>query len=165
MQISRMYCSRCETSIYNVLVDGLRVPLVLYFVVGQPEDTGPALDVNGDGVRLPAFVREIMHDHVRIKRAELCMNCVAEIFGTPLVTAADDDMYSVEQVAETRVAVQALDDPAIAQVTRSAAALDRVFQGILVGRGAEVAPALPEPAPVARFTDPTRLPDPVDPVA
>lgn len=144
MPQSRFYCSKCKQSIYNVLTDGVRVPLVAQIVFGQPEDTGPPLDVNGSGVKVPSAVREIMQDHVPIKRMELCNNCFAETFGLELVTAQTDPMYSVEQSAETkRVVLAAVEDPEVDQVSTNQVAMERVLLAVKVGRGEEAAPALP----------------------
>jgi hypothetical protein len=95
-QLTRHYCSRCQIAIYNCMINGVRVPILLYFVIGQPDDTGE-FDVNGPGVMVPSFIREIMQSHVPVARAELCINCVSEVFGLALVTAEEDPMYSVEQ--------------------------------------------------------------------
>lgn len=144
MPQSRFYCSKCKTSIYNVMTDGIRIPLVVQIVVGQPEDTGPPLDINGPGVRVPSAIREIMQPYVPIKRLELCNNCFAEVFGLELVTARDDAMYSVEQTAETKQAVlQAVEDPDVDQVATNAVSMERVLLAVKVGRGEEPAPPLP----------------------
>lgn len=145
MPQSRFYCSKCKTSIYNVVTDGVRIPLVVQIVVGQPEDTGPALDINGEGVRVPSAIREIMQTHVPLKRLELCNNCFAETFGLELVTAQDDAMYSVEQVAETKkMVLQAIENPEVDQVATNQVAMERVLLAVKVGRGKERAPPLPK---------------------
>jgi hypothetical protein len=145
-QLTRHYCSRCQIAIYNCMVDGQRVPLLFYFVVGQPDDTGE-FDLNGEGVKVPSFIREIMQPHVPVARAELCMNCVGEVFGLALVTAKDDPMYSVEQEALTRALVSGVaTDPAIPQVQKAATTMERIFTALQVGRGAIEAPALPPAA-------------------
>jgi hypothetical protein len=142
-QLTRHYCSRCQNAIYNTIVDGKRIPILLYFVVGQPDDTGE-FDVNGPGVRLPSFVREIMQPHVPVARAELCMVCVSELFGVPLLTAEEDPLYSAEQTEETAKAVREIvSDKNTPHVTKAATAMDRVFLGLQVGRGATAAPPLP----------------------
>lgn len=142
-QLTRMYCSNCRESIYNCTIDGVRVPLVLYFVVGQPADTGPTLDVNAPGVQVPSFVRELMQPHVPTARVELCIACVAELFGTALVTAEEDPMHSTEQVQQTAKAVGAVvQDATIDEVHTSAVVLARPLLAIKVGRGAAPAPAL-----------------------
>lgn len=88
---TRIYCTRCQESVYNTVVDGQRIPIVLRLNVGQPADTGPRLDCNGEGVKLPSFVRSLMQ--TPLPRVELCMACVAAVFHTPLVTAAEDPHY------------------------------------------------------------------------
>jgi hypothetical protein len=154
-QLTRHYCSRCQIAIYNCMVNGVRVPILLYFVIGQPEDTGE-FDVNGPGVMVPSFVREIMQPHVPFARAELCINCVSDVFGLALVTAEEDPMYSVEQSDLTAIEVRSVNsDKNIPAVEKAATAMDRVFTAIEVGRGAMAAPALPPvtpPAPPAEAT-------------
>lgn len=144
-QLNRMYCSNCKTSIYNCMIDEIRIPLVLYFVVGQPGDTGPPLGINDPGVKLPSFVREIMQ--VPVARAELCMVCVAEFFGVKLVTAEEDPMYSVEQEAVTKAVVEAVvQDAEIDEVNTIAKVMERPLLALKVGRGAKKAPKLPKSA-------------------
>lgn len=140
-----MYCSNCKRSIYNVLIDGVRTPLVLYFVVGQPPDTGPPLGVNDPGVKLPSFVRAMMLPHVPAARAELCMECVGEFFGVKLVTAEEDPMYSAAQEAVTKVEVEAVvQDREIDEVNTTAKVMERPLLALKVGRGAVKAPKLPK---------------------
>ena len=142
-QLVRMYCSNCKTSIFNCIIEGVRVPLVLYFVVGQAADTGPLLDVNAPGVRVPSFVRELMQPHVPTARVELCIKCVAEIFGVALVTAAEDPMYSTEQAAATKAGIEVVvQDAEIDEVHTTAKVMARPLLAIKVGRGAAPAPAL-----------------------
>lgn len=144
-QLNRMYCSNCKRSIYNVLIDGVRIPLVLYFVVGQPSDTGPPLGINDPGVKLPSFVRAMMLPHVPAARAELCMECVAEFFGVKLVTAEEDPMYSAEQEAVTKTEVEAVvQNKEINQVDTTAKVMERPLLALKVGRGAKKAPKLPK---------------------
>jgi hypothetical protein len=151
MPQSRFYCSKCKQSIYNVLTDGVRVPIVAQIVFGQPEDTGPPLDINGPGVKVPSAVREVMQPHVPIKRLELCNNCFAETFGLKLVTAQDDPMYSVEQADETKkVVLAAIEDPDVDAVSTQAVAMERVILAAKVGRGEGKAPALPKPVKVSK---------------
>lgn len=140
-----MYCSNCKSSVYNTMIDGVRIPLVFYMVVGQPPDTGPPLGINDPGVKLPSFVRAMMLPHVPVARAELCMNCVAEVFGVPLLTAQDDPLYSREQEAETKIEVDAVvQDKTIDEVTTTAKVMERPLLALKVGRGAEKAPKLPK---------------------
>jgi hypothetical protein len=83
-QHQRMYCTNCGESVYNKMIDGVRVPLVVYMVVGQPPDTGPAVDLDvGSPVKVPSFIREIMQTPVA--RVEFCVPCFAKIFGLKLV--------------------------------------------------------------------------------
>lgn len=155
-QLNRMYCSNCTNSIFNTFVgpDGkrakegdpgaVRVPLVLQMVVGQPEDTGPILDINGEGVRVPSFVREMQMPHVPVKRVELCMICVSELFGLPLVDAQSDPMYSIEQQRATQEAVEPLlRDEKVDRVKAFGKSFERSMLAIKVGRGAVKAPKLP----------------------
>lgn len=163
-QASRMYCSKCKNSIFNTLIDGIRIPLVLYFVVGQPGDTGAPLAINDPGVKLPSFVRALMLPHVPVARAELCMTCVADVFGVPLVTADEDPMFSIEQAEITKAEVGAVvDNVAIDEVNTNAKVMERPFLAFKVGRGESVAPALPpsrQPAapPISPPIPPIRVP-------
>lgn len=144
-QLTRHYCSNCKTSIYNCTINGVRIPLVLYFVIGQPADTGPPLAINDPGVKLPSFVRAMMLPHVPAARVELCMNCVAEVFGVKLVTAQEDPMYSAEQEAQTKAEVQAVvDDKEIDEVNTVAKVMEHPLLAFRVGRGARKAPKLPK---------------------
>lgn len=153
-QLTRMYCSSCGNSIYNTFVgsdgkraaagdpDAVRVPIVHYIVTGQPGDTGPLLDSNGEGVRVTSFTREITQ--VPTARVEFCEICFAETFGLALVTAEEDPMHSTEQVQQTAKAVGAVvQDAAIDEVHTNAVVLERPLLAIQVGRGAAQAPTLP----------------------
>lgn len=97
-QVSRHLCSNCGQSVFNCLINGQRVPLVFYMVVGQPADTGEPLNVNAPGVKVPSFVRELMKPEVLTARIELCMRCLAEVFGLPLVDEAHDPMSGAGMV-------------------------------------------------------------------
>ena len=151
-----MYCSSCKNSIFNTFVgkdgkrandgdpDAVRVPLIFYFVVGQAADTGPPLGINDPGVKLPSFVRAMMLPHVPVARVELCMICVSEVFGVPLLTAEEDPLYSAEQESETKVEVEAVVQNAeIDEVATAAKVMERPLLALKVGRGAEKAPPLP----------------------
>lgn len=163
--VNRMYCSNCKTSIYNTFIgpDGkrsaegtrgaVRVPLVLYFVVGQPPDTGETLGVNDPGVKLPSFVRELMQAHVPVARVELCMLCVAEVFGTKLYTADADPMHSPEQTAVTATKLAAAITPAMPEVDKHALQMERALLAVKVGRGGAKAPKLPKPTGIGRRAD------------
>jgi hypothetical protein len=82
-QAVRHYCDSCGRSVYNVEIDGKRVPLVFYMVVGQPPDTGPVIGLNDPGIKVPQFVRELMATPTA--RMELCMECLAIALNLPLV--------------------------------------------------------------------------------
>lgn len=92
-QMSRYHCSRCKESIFNCLIDDKRIPLVFYMVVGQIPDAVEDLDVNAEGVKVPSFIREMMATPGGTQRIDLCIKCLAEVFGLDLVAAADDPMY------------------------------------------------------------------------
>jgi len=144
-----------------VTIDGIRIPLVLYFVVGQPEDTGPPFGINDPGVKLPSFIRELMQPHVPLKRVELCMVCAADIFGVELVTAQTDPMHSAEQQAESaQEAMVTLQDNTLDAVTKDSTVLARSLLAVKVGRGAVPAPPLPPPAPVPEV-EPVATPIPI----
>lgn len=77
------------------MIDGVRVPLSVYIVAGQPDDTGPQLDLNADGVRVPSFLRALTS--LPIARAELCVRCIAEVFALPLLLASEDPMGTLDE--------------------------------------------------------------------
>jgi hypothetical protein len=142
-ELSRHYCVRCETSIFNVRTDDVRVPIVFKITIGQPDDTGPKLDVNAPGVRLPSVTREAMQDHVFVKSFSLCNNCVSEVFGLPLLTAEEDPMYSQDQAeASMRSVRAAAEDAEVDELATRAISLERAILAIQVGRGAVPAPPL-----------------------
>lgn len=148
--IPRFYCARCAESVFNCIIDGVRIPIVLQFNVGQVPDSGPPLPINDPGIKLPAWIRELMQPHVADASGNLCMKCVAEVFGTPCVTADEDTMFSVEQAQLTKTIVDEVTaDPEIDQRTTNATIFERVFEAVQVGRGVKQAPPLPpqrEPA-------------------
>ena len=129
--LARHHCTRCKESVFNCVIDGKRVPLVLYFVTGQPDDTGGPLDINGEGVKLPSFVRELQHTPV--PRIELCMKCVAEVFNVPLVTAAADPLYDANN-DKIPDALQ-LTDAAISKTEMLHRMHTRALHAIAVGQG------------------------------
>ncbi|MEX1185328.1 MAG: hypothetical protein WEA80_01905 [Gemmatimonadaceae bacterium] len=119
------------------MIDGVRVPLVAYMVVGQPEDTGPVIDATDPNVKLPSFVRAIMNTPVA--RVEWCMKCLADVFGLALVTPAEDPLYSDEQVGEERKMIEALQaDLDVSSVDRAKQVYARTMTAIKVGRGVQV---------------------------
>jgi hypothetical protein len=157
-QLQRFFCSNCLRPIDEITIEGKPVPLVVYFVVGQPPDTGPPVDLDeGSGVKVPSFIREIMQPHVPTARVELCIPCVAEVFGTKLVTADADPMFSKEATRETARAIslrRVADDTARQNGERTRTSVEqhhdtvaRVLQAVKVGRGALKAPKLPKPDP------------------
>lgn len=94
-QLVRHYCSRCQQSIYNCIIDGVRVPMTIYLVAGQPDDTGDTLDLNADGVKVPSFIRALMS--LPTARVELCVRCLAEVFALPLLAAGEDPMGTLDE--------------------------------------------------------------------
>lgn len=128
--LTRNYCTGCKESIYNCVVDGVRVPLLVRITVGQPSDTGPALDINGPGVQVPSFLREIMQ--TPLARMELCVKCAAKAFGVPLVTAAEDPLYdaNLDGIPDAKQVDATL--PMVEQLHRHHA---RTLQAIYIGRG------------------------------
>jgi hypothetical protein len=145
-QVTRHFCSNCKQSVYNCMIDGVRIPLIFYFVIGQGADTGPPLDVNGDGVKLPSFIREILL--APVPRVELCIACVVKIFGLDLHTGQTDPMYSREQEALSATKIRAVvEDTSVDEVNTHAIVMERTLLAFQVGRGAVPAPALPPPAP------------------
>lgn len=161
--ISRFYCTRCTRSVYNCIIDGVRVPIVLQFNIGQIPDSGAPLDVNAPGVKVPAWIREAMQPYVPSANGNLCMDCVAEVFGTPCVDAEEDSMFSREQSELSASAAQdVVGNPEVDLVNTVAAVFGRVFEAIEVGRGAKPAPSLPpvrESAPTFVGLEGETLPD------
>jgi hypothetical protein len=141
-QHQRMYCTNCGESVYNKMIDGERVPLVIYMVVGQPPDTGPNVDLDiGSPVKVPSFIREITQTPVQ--RVEFCVPCFAQIFGLKLVTADEDPMYSKAQADENRETYNAVQmDESLPAVERSKQIHARTLTAIQVGRGAKKPPKL-----------------------
>lgn len=82
-QSQRYNCNRCGQSIFHAHVNGQRIPLVTYVVVGQPEDTGPPVDLSA--VAVPQWIRELLV--APTPRLTLCIACVAIVFRTPVVPA------------------------------------------------------------------------------
>lgn len=152
--LNRQYCTRCKESVFNRLIDGVRVPLVFYFVVGIPDDVGE-VDINAPGLKVPSFVREIMQ--TALPRIELCMQCVAEVFGVALVTAAEDEMYD----ANNNKIADALElgDANLPKVEMFARMHHRVLHAIAVGQGRATVEDLPP-----EYRAPTSAPPP-DPAA
>lgn len=134
MPVTRHVCTGCQTSIYNVIVDGVRVPIVVNLWAGQPEDTGPILDLNAPGVKVPSFLREMMS--TPLATAELCVVCAAKAFGVPLVTAEDDPM----QGAGADVTLPT-ERGAMSEVERRAVMQERTLVALQVARGEAEAPA------------------------
>jgi hypothetical protein len=93
-QVARHYCTRCGQSIYNCVIDGVRVPLLAYLVVGQPADTGPTIDLNAPGVKVPSFVRTMLAADT--PRVEFCMQCLADVLGQPLIEWSLDPALDAE---------------------------------------------------------------------
>lgn len=145
MPLQRYYCMSCRESIYNKTLNGVRIPLIFYFVLGQPDDTGPALDVMAKDVAVPSFVREFFHPDLPNQPVELCIPCVALLFGLKVYTPDKDPMHSPEQMRDTSNELKALKanttDPA---VDRRHAIFGRVLTGIKVGRLAMKPPKLPK---------------------
>lgn len=135
--LTRIACTRCKQSVYNCFVDGpdgvpLRVPLVIRMNIGQPEDTGPRVDVLAENVRVPSVVRELTLSP--LGRIEFCVKCFGEVFGLPMVTADEDPMYS-EAVFDLyqRWARSTWHDDSIPKVDRHALVNGRAIHALAVG--------------------------------
>lgn len=120
--MTRIVCSRCQESVYNILIEGpdgstQRVPLVIRINVGQPPDTGGTFDLNGKNLRVPSFVRAMML--TPIARLELCVKCFSEVFGVPCVTATEDPMYDTKAEAAQRVFNDAYHDERVPLAERA----------------------------------------------
>lgn len=162
--LTRIACTRCKESVYNCIIDGPngpeRVPLAVRLNVGQPDDTGGALDVIAANIRVPSIVRSLLL--TPIARIELCVKCFGEVFGLPLVTAEEDPMYS-DAVFDWHQAINAQFYPndAIPLVERFHHIHARALHSLAVGWGeaaAEDLPAAHKPAPPAPKPNKKRLP-------
>jgi hypothetical protein len=139
-QIVRHYCTNCKESVFNKTINGVRVPFVIVLYVGQPEDTGPQVDLAA--VDLPSVVRELMQ--MPIPRLELCVPCFVTLFGLQVHSFEDDPMSSVEQYNVTAAKVQEIQSNREIQHTDKANMLaERALTAIKVGRGVAQAPPLP----------------------
>lgn len=121
--LTRISCSRCGQSVFNCMIDGAdgqphRVPVVTRINAGQPEDTGPLLDVYDPNIRMTSFTREFMQS--RVARIELCEACLSEFMGWPLVSASEDPMFvSARANSKVQRAVdEVFDDPSIDKTAR-----------------------------------------------
>lgn len=121
MQGTRHYCDHCKESIYNVFIDGQRVPIVVYMVVSQPPDTGPAVALAK--LRVPAFIREMMD--LSTPRIELCVKCFAELTGHPLEKPLTDEQLQAMTVTHPKYGGQPV-APAVARVADLPAGTDQV---------------------------------------
>lgn len=158
-QLTRHYCSRCARSIFNVEIDGKKIPLVIQMTIGQPADTGEPINVNDPEVKLPHFIREIMHLAQGLQRVELCVACFALVFGLPLVTAEEDEMWIPPSQIDPQSPLRTIpQDPAVDFTQASAALYHRTFHAVEVGRGVKTVKDLPK-----QFQAPPRpeMPDPL----
>lgn len=84
--VNDFICDDCGEWCSTVVVDGKLVPLVIYVVAGVPPDYGgSAVDLNANGVKVPAVIRELMAQPVA--RKEWCVRCFARAFGLESVEA------------------------------------------------------------------------------
>jgi len=82
MQSNDFICDVCGESCAKCAV-----PLVAYLVVGTPPSySGPPVDLNAAGVKVPAIIRELMAQPVA--RREWCVSCFSRAFNLPLVEAS-----------------------------------------------------------------------------
>lgn len=162
--LQRIACTRCGQSVFNVMVTGPdgaphRVPLVTRITCGQPEDTGGPFDVNDPQVRLPSFIRELMH--TPLPRMELCVSCVAAVFGLPLVTWGEDPM-AISVAEHTKMLTDlGMNDETVAKTERFTRMHTRALAAFKIGWGEEAVSDLPveyRPVPAAPAVD--VLPDP-----
>lgn len=136
--LQRISCTRCKESVYNCFIEGPdgeqhRVPYFLRLNGGQPDDTGPELDVLAPNIRVPSFIRALVLSP--LGRIELCVKCVIEVFGVPAVTAEedpmyDDDVYDLYKEIETHFRNQS-----VPKVERHNRANMRAVHALAVGWG------------------------------
>lgn len=93
--MNRIACSRCTKSVFNCEIEGPdgkqhRLPFVIRINTGQPDDTGPDIDLLDPNLRMPSFLRALQM--TPMARIELCVACFAEVFGLPLVAPDEDPM-------------------------------------------------------------------------
>ena len=148
MPVQRHHCFKCGDSVYNKIINGVRVPFVMYFIVAQPPDTGKRINPNRTGanaIPLPHFARELLNMSEfggGEPRVEICMQCVSDIFGLPLVTADQDPMFDgdMDNIPDVR---QIKNDGEMDSVARERIRLWRVFFAIALGRGTVTIDQLP----------------------
>ena len=129
----RTTCTRCKQSIYNCMIDGVRVPIFHRLNIGKPEDSGPAIALNDPGVKMTSYTRSMLQTPVA--RIELCEKCFAEVFGLPLVTADEDPMWDGEQVEAQEALNKIMDDPETDRAEKFHMIHTRALHGFPVGWG------------------------------
>jgi hypothetical protein len=86
--VNDFLCDDCGRWCSTVTIDGKPVPLVVYVVAGvSPDYAGAPVGLNDPGVKVPAFIRELMARPV--PRQEWCVECFAKRFGVPLEAAPE----------------------------------------------------------------------------
>lgn len=138
---NRIVCTRCQESVYNCIVDGERIPIVVRMNAGKPSDTGPELNLNAANVRVPSFIRSLMQTPVA--RIELCVKCFAEVLGLPLVTAKEDPMYDITSEAAQNVFNRQFADESMPMSERANLVHTRALHALAVGWGEAAATDLP----------------------
>jgi len=146
----RVICTRCGRSVFTVAISGpdgepRPIPIVTRITVGQPQDTGPDVNVLDPNVRVPSFIRSLLQ--TPLHRMELCVWCVGEIFGQPLVSPDEDPMYD-EDVADYHVGLNKVfgDDgqrKALGEASLLRQMHARSLLAVQVGRGAMKAEDVP----------------------
>ncbi len=149
---NRVSCTRCKQSVYNCFIKGPdgelhRVPWFLRLNGGQPDDTGPALDVLAPNIRVPSFVRALVLSP--LGRIELCVACVVEVFGVPAVTKDEDPMYGAGEDGEAVWALyrkidEHFRDQSVPMIDRHHRANNRALHALAVGWGEAAPDDLPE---------------------
>lgn len=130
---TRIICTRCKQSVYNCMIDGVRVPIVHRMNLGQPADTGPTLAINDPGVKLTSYTRSMMQTSVA--RIELCEKCFADVLGLPLLTADADPMFDEDQVAAQQAINRVRDQEGVSYADAFHAMHTRAIHAFAVGWG------------------------------
>lgn len=145
---NRIGCTNCGKSIFNVQVKGPdgathRVPLVVRITCGQPEDTGGPLDVNDSQIRMPSFVRELMH--TPLPRMELCVVCAGAVLGLPLVTWDEDPLAIPVQKYDQMLTDLGVRDETVDKSERFSRMHRRALAAFKIAWGEEAVADLPAP--------------------
>lgn len=163
-QGQRYHCDRCGESVYNCLIEGVRVPIVVYMVAGVIPDYPTPFDDSAPDVKMPQMVREMMD--LPESRVEWCVACLAEVFGLRLVTAEETEAEAMTARSATPIAPVMESAPvldAVPRVERSVIQKRRVMMSIAKDNGRTIPPlsdkAIPSVTEAATVVDAVLVPN------